>query len=70
MVIKIQIELGDRVIVMNLDEAKSLYDELHKMFGDKPIVNPYLPYPIIQPSQPIEPYYVSPVWSVTGESSC
>ena len=68
----IMIQIQGAKIVVPMDEAEKIYEDLHKIFGDKeaqaPIIMPVVPvYPPVSPYWSIIPYYEG---STTTGAAC
>jgi len=55
-------------ITLTLDEAKELYEQLHKLFGEKVTYIPN-PIPIVAPNNPWQIPYTTPMWCSTSTDS-
>jgi len=63
--IKITIMIEDKEYSVN--EAKKLYEELHKIFGEKQsLIFPDYPIYPIYPGTPVDPYYPMHPWTTSG----
>ena len=55
-------------IALTFDDAKEVYEQLHKLFGEK-VTYIALPVPTITPTDPWQVPYRMPVWCTTSTDS-